>query len=153
MIISYDLTSLKENFSGQKIVLVGGCFDVLHYGHISFLKEAAALGSHLVVALESDETIVHTKDRRVFHNQSQRAEILDALSFVSDIVLLPILRTDQDYFQLVEAISPHIIAMTEGDPQRQNKKRQADHVGGKTAIFPFEKGFSTTDLLKKYSSS
>ncbi len=153
MIIPYDSKKIKKRISPkQKTILVGGCFDVLHYGHISFLKKASTLGNHLVIALEGDETIVLTKDRQVFHSQQQRAEILESLSFVDDVILLPTFKTDKDYFQLVEAIYPTVIAMTEGDPQYHNKMRQAAHVGGNTIVIPFEKGFSTTDLLKKYNS-
>jgi len=45
----------------KKIVLVGGCFDLLHYGHVRFLEEAKKLGNHLVVALESDENVRRVK--------------------------------------------------------------------------------------------
>ena len=53
----------------SKIVLVGGCFDLLHYGHIEFLKNAKKQGEYLIVALEPDEAIVNYKKRQPIHNQ------------------------------------------------------------------------------------
>ncbi|MBI3343244.1 adenylyltransferase/cytidyltransferase family protein, partial [Candidatus Gottesmanbacteria bacterium] len=61
----------------MKKILVGGCFDLLHYGHIRFLEEAKKLGDHLVVALESDENVRRMKgEGRPIHTQAQRKEML-----------------------------------------------------------------------------
>ena len=147
MITLYD-ASYQSN--SQDIVLVGGCFDVLHYGHVTFLKEAKALGKNLVIALENDAAIVDSKNRKVFHTQQQRAEILDSLSVVDEVLLLPALTTYEEYLGLVESVAPNFIAYTEGDPYGSNKDQQAQHIGAKAVAFPFEKGFSTTDLLERY---
>ncbi len=141
---------LLELDPGHDIVLVGGCFDVLHYGHLKFLQEAKAYGDHLVVALESDDAIVKTKDRRVFHSQAQRAEILDSLDVVSDVLMLPLLTSDEAYMNLVVSIRPSVIALTKGDPRKAQKERQAETIGGKIIEIPFVDGFSTTDLLHRY---
>ncbi len=147
MIMLYDASYHSRH---KDIVLVGGCFDVLHYGHVTFLKEAKALGKTLVIALENDDAIVESKNRRVFHSQQQRAEILDSLFVVDEVLLLPDLKIYEEYLELVEAVKPSFIAYTEGDPYASNKERQAQHVGAKAVAFPFERGFSTTDLLGRY---
>ena len=139
MIISYDEAYTPP--SRDSVVLVGGCFDVLHYGHVSFLKKAKALGNHLVIALENDDAIVASKNRKAFHAQHQRAEILESLEMVDEVLLLPTLTTYEVYFCLVQRIKPDFIAYTQGDPQAANKDRQAQEI---------EKGFSTTDLLERY---
>ncbi len=148
MIFPYDKAYQPQNREG--VVLVGGCFDVLHYGHVTFFKEAKALGKYLIVALESDEDIVSSKDRRVFHSQCQRAEILESLEMVDEVILLPTMTTYEAYLGLVERVKPSFIAYTEGDSQASNKERQAQKMGAKVVVFPFEKGFSTTDLLERY---
>ena len=141
---------LLELDASQKLVLVGGCFDVLHYGHLKFLQEARAHGDRLVVALESDDAIVRTKDRRVFHSQQQRAEILASVDVVSDVLMLPLLRSDEEYMNLVVSIRPAVIALTEGDPRKSHKEAQAKTIGGDVIEIPFVDGFSTTDLLHRY---
>ncbi len=142
-----------QPITSKNIVLVGGCFDVLHYGHLCFLKKAKALGEHLIVALESDFTLVETKNRKVFHTQDQRAEILDSLSFIDEVLTLPPMTSDHSYLELVQLISPRVIALTQGDPRAHNKEQQAKSVGASCVFIPFEKGFSTTDLLDKYNVS
>lgn len=136
--------------TGSGVILVGGCFDVLHYGHLKFLQEAKSYGEYLLIALESDAAIVKTKDRRVFHTQQQRAEILQALDVVSDVLMLPLLTSDQEYIGLVTKIKPSVIAITSGDPRKSHKQAQADMVGGRIVEINYVDGFSTTDLLHKY---
>nr|WP_236682642.1 adenylyltransferase/cytidyltransferase family protein [Rickettsia felis] len=58
----YENISLNKNCPiNSEIVLVGGCFDLLHYGHIEFLRKAKKQGKYLIVALEPDETIIKYK--------------------------------------------------------------------------------------------
>lgn len=151
MISSYD--DQYQPLQGKKITLVGGCFDVMHYGHLRFLTQAKALGDYLIIALENDEALVETKNRKVFHTQTQRAEILEALRLVDEVLLLPSMASDQAYLELVQRIAPSVIALTQGDPQGANKEQQAQNVGASCVSIAFEKGFSTTDLLDKYNVS
>ena len=118
----------------KKVVLVGGCFDVLHYGHINFLKNAKSTGDILVVALESDESISLYKKRTPIHTQSQRAINLSAIKYVDHILLLPSLKGFKDYNQLVQDIKPDIIAVTANDPQLKNKQIQADSINASLRI-------------------
>lgn len=124
-----------------KVVLVGGCFDILHYGHICFLKKARALGNHLVVALESDENTKKLKGpKRPIHTQKQRAEILKSLTFVDKVISLPPI---PNYQKLVLKVHPSIIAITQGDTKNT--------FGVKTVVIPKIKTLSTTQIAKLLS--
>ena len=130
-------------------VLVGGCFDILHYGHIHFLKSAKNLGDYLVVALESDKNIKRLKgEPRPFHTESQRREILESLSFVDEVVILKDEMADADYFDLVERIRPFVIAVTAGDPMIDKKKGHAQKIGAKVIEIAKVEVPSSTQIAK-----
>lgn len=133
----------------NKIVLVGGCFDILHYGHIYFLKKAKSLGDQLVIALESDKNIKKLKGNgRPVHNQKQRKEILESLKFVDKVIILKDKMTDEDYVKFVKQIRPTVIAVTKGDSILDKKKNQAKIVGGKVVEIPGIKTQSTSQIAK-----
>lgn len=137
--------------STEKIVLVGGCFDVLHPGHIIFLEKAKKAGDRLVVLLESDGKIKKLKGlSRPVHNQKERALVLKALKFVDQVISLPHLETETAYDEYVAKIKPDIIAVTSGDPQNHHKKRSAKLVGAKLKFVTKRIGnHSTTKLLNR----
>ncbi len=131
-------------------VLVGGCFDLLHFGHYTFLTIAAAYGDKLIIALEPDEFIKIKKNKKPVHTQVQRAKILKALRFVDKVIMLPFLKTDEDYYNLVDKIKPDIIAVTEGDPNIDKKRDQAKKIGAKLKIVtPNIPGFSTNEIISR----
>src|SRR3989338_2239706 len=114
----------------MKKVLVGGCFDLLHFGHIQFLASAKKLGDRLIVALESDENVRRMKgNTRPIHTQAQRRTMLEALEVVDEVISLPPLKTDADYAALVTSVDPTVIAITEGDPMETKKRAHAAIVG------------------------
>ena len=123
--------SKKIKSSGKKIVLAGGCFDILHIGHIAFLEKAKKSGDVLILLLESDASIKLLKGReRPVNNQENRAKILSAIEFVDFVIPLPKPYKAEDYSNLVKEISPDIIAVTAGDPNLSEKQSQAKKVGG-----------------------
>jgi FAD synthetase len=133
----------------KKVVLVGGCFDILHYGHIHFLKKAKALGDYLIVALESDKNIKRLKgESRPIHNQSQRRKLLESLHLADQVIILADEMKDENYMKFINIISPDIIAITKGDPITAKKQKQADAVGATLIEIPKVKSPSTTDLVK-----
>lgn len=145
------------DFKKQKIdpkksrILVGGCFDLLHYGHVRFLEEARALGDILIVAIESDEFIIKSKKRKPIHIQTERAHNLAALMVVDYIITLPYLVTDQKYRQLVADIHPSTIAVTVGDPQIQNKKAHGQLIGATVVSLPHYKKFASSHISRNAS--
>lgn len=133
----------------MKKVLVGGCFDLLHYGHIRFLDEAKKLGDVLVVALESDENVRKMKgDGRPIHTQQQRKEMLEALTCVDEVISLPPMNNHQEYYDLVTKVRPQIIAITEGDPLETNKREQAAKAAAQLVVIPKVPTPSTSQLAK-----
>lgn len=133
----------------MKKVLVGGCFDLLHFGHISFLTAAKSHGDYLVVALESDENVRKMKgDTRPIHSQEQRKTMLESLRFVDEVILLPPMSGDRDYYEFVRKTKPDIIAITEGDPMKPKKNEQAMDIGATLIEIPKIHTPSTSQLAK-----
>jgi FAD synthetase len=147
-----DLQESKTFLSREsrgRIVLTGGCFDILHIGHVRFLSEARKLGDYLVVVLENDEKVRKLKgDNRPIFVQEERAEMLSALRSVDLIVLLPTIGSDRDYLDLVMTIKPDIVAVTEKDPQIEKKKGQAKKIGAELKVVPMVKTLSTSKLAQ-----
>jgi rfaE bifunctional protein nucleotidyltransferase chain/domain len=134
-ILSLDEAINIINFFRQenkKVVLAGGCFDILHQGHISFLQEAKKQGDILVVLIESDETIRKLKGNgRPINRQIDRAAVLAALSPVDYVIPLQPLKSDSEYDQMIFSLRPDIIATTAGDSYRSHKERQAASITAK----------------------
>jgi len=125
-------TSNKLKNQGERIVLVGGCFDILHVGHVVFLESAKKKGDILFVFVESDQKVklIKGKDRPI-HTQQERAKVLAALRFVDYVILLPFFKKDSAYDELVKKLKPAIIAATKNDPEIYHKKRSAKLSGAK----------------------
>ncbi len=122
-----DSISQPLHEKGNTIVLAGGCFDILHVGHITFLQKAKEQGDVLIVLLENDETIRRMKgEGRPINTQEDRGLVLASLSCVDYVVSLPNVFSDKDYDGLVLRIKPAIIAITRADPYRLHKERQAN---------------------------
>lgn len=133
----------------KKIVLVGGCFDIIHPGHLRFLEKAKEAGDMLVVALESDKKVRILKGKdRPFFPQNERAQMLAALSVVDMVILLPMMVGGKFYAELVASIKPDVIAVTEDDPLLKRKSEQAEKYGGKVMIvIPRLKKYATSNLV------
>ncbi|MBI3379487.1 adenylyltransferase/cytidyltransferase family protein [Candidatus Gottesmanbacteria bacterium] len=145
--LQQEITKVRE--SDKKIVLVGGCFDIVHVGHIKFLKEAKKKGGCLFLLLESDETVKKIKGQnRPYFPQEERAEVLSSIKYVDFVLMMPPVTKDGDYDKLVSQIKPDFIAVTENDPILTKKKNQVKMVGGKLKIIPFTKTFSSSQLAK-----
>ncbi|NUT93388.1 MAG: D-glycero-beta-D-manno-heptose 1-phosphate adenylyltransferase [Saccharothrix sp.] len=132
---------------GGVVVATGGCFDLLHAGHVRTLEAARALGDCLVVCLNSDESVRRLKgpDRPVT-KQHDRAEILRALECVDDVVIF-----DEDTPERVlDRLRPDI--WVKGGDYRAESLPEAALVrswGGRTVVVPYHQGRSTTRLLAR----
>ncbi len=151
MILDYsEIEKNLRKFENKTKVLVGGCFDILHFGHLKFIQKAKELGDILIVALEPDEFIIQKKGRRPVHNVEQRAEILNSLKPVDVVIKLPLLKGYKDYLELTKKVRPQFIAATKGDPKRENKKKMAKELGAKyKEVIDLIRSFSTSSILSK----
>ncbi len=143
-------TSRRLKSEGKKIVLVGGCFDILHAGHIEFLESAKELGNILVILLENDEKIRLLKgEGRPVNSEDSRSMILAKLSMVDYVIRLPYLKNDADYEKIVKKIEPDIIAKTSGNRVFDWEINYVKKTGGKIKILKKNRKYSTTKLIKK----
>lgn len=140
-----QIHDLKKTIHDKRIVLVGGCFDIFHYGHLVFLQKARSEGDILIVALESDQFIKDIKKKQSIHNQKERAEILNTLEIVDGVIMLPYFTKNEQYLTLVKNLKPSVIAVTQGDKQLDNKRKQAAAVGAKVKV--------VSQLLSEFSST
>lgn len=136
--------------SRGKTVLVGGCFDILHPGHVIFLEKAKKMGNRLIVLLESDEKVKKLKGvNRPVHTQKDRAKVLSALRFVDSVICLPFMKEEAEYDKVIAKIRPDIIAVTKGYANIDYHKRSAAKVGAKLKYVTNIVGdYSTSKLLK-----
>lgn len=146
---------IAENIrkQGKSIVLAGGCFDIIHIGHIKFLESAKRHGDVLFVLLEGDKTVHLKKGKnRPINAQKVRAIVLSALNVVDYVILLPPLYTNSHYDAIIGDIKPDVIATTKGDPNRIHKKRQAQLVNGRVIdVVKKISGKSTTRVAQLLS--
>jgi D-beta-D-heptose 7-phosphate kinase / D-beta-D-heptose 1-phosphate adenosyltransferase len=130
---------------GGRVVATGGCFDLLHAGHVRTLEAARALGDCLIVCLNSDDSIRRLKGSdRPLVEQDERAAVLRALRWVDAVVVF-----DEDTpAAVLERLRPDVFAKG-GDYSVDElpEARLLARWGGETAILPFVEGHSTTRLL------
>jgi len=132
--------------AGERIVLGNGNFDLLHVGHVRYLRGAKALGGKLVVAINSDESVRALKgEGRPVMPAEERAEILSALSDVDAVVIFP----ELDVRALIREIRPDIQA--KGTDYTVDSVPERDAVaeyGGRVAIVGDVKDHSTSEILR-----
>ena len=117
---------------GKTVILTGGCFDVLHLGHIKFLEAAKKTGDILFVFIESDENVRKIKgDQRPIHNQDERAQVLQAVRFIDYVIKIPFLKSNDEYDKLVIKLNPSIIAITKESSALEHSLRQSKLIGAK----------------------
>jgi rfaE bifunctional protein nucleotidyltransferase chain/domain len=132
---------------GKQIVLANGCFDLLHVGHVRYLRAARRLGDVLFVGLNSDASVARLKGRgRPLLPAAERAELLGALRSVDHVVLFD----DDTAHALVTRLRPHVHAKgTDYTEQAVPERAQVAAVGGRIAIAGGPKAHSSRDLIAR----
>ena len=140
-----DIIKLQK--LGKKIVFTNGCFDILHVGHVRYLKEAKALGDILILGLNSDSSVKSLKgSNRPINNESDRAEVLSALKAIDYVVIFD----EKTAENIVGEVKPDIYAKG-GDysiDTLPEAKIVAEH-GGKTVLLQLVDGKSSTNIINK----
>jgi len=131
--------------SGGVVVAAGGCFDVLHAGHVRLLDQARSLGDHLVVCLNSDASVHRLKGPgRPINSAQDRAAVLRSLAAVDEVVVF-----DEDTpVAALDALRPHLFVKG-ADYQGADLEEEAALVrwGGEVVVLPLLSERSTTRLI------
>lgn len=134
----------------KTVVLVGGCFDILHPGHIVFLGKARELADKLIVLLESDEKVKKLKgSKRPINSQKDRAKVLLALKSVDQVISLPFMDKPSQYDSLIAKIKPDIIATTKDSPDNHLKARTAKLVNARLKFISQVRNYSTSKIVNQ----
>jgi rfaE bifunctional protein nucleotidyltransferase chain/domain len=147
-----EIKKIAENLKAQNktIVTTNGCFDILHAGHVRYLKQAKALGDVLVLGLNSDSSVKKLKgDTRPINSQDDRAEVIAGLEAVDYVVIF----NEDTPVSLLEVIKPDIHA--KGGDYDINTLPEAKTIsenGGQIAFIPLVEGRSTTNIINKTKS-
>ena len=123
------------------IVFTNGCFDVLHRGHIEYLKKSRELGTRLIVGLNSDASVRRLKgDSRPINNQDDRRAMLLALRFVDQVEIFE----EDTPLELIMRVNPDII--TKGGDYLPDQV-VGYNLASETVIIPFLDGYSSTRII------
>ena len=137
--------------SNKKIVFTNGCFDIIHAGHIEYLREAKKLGDILILGLNSDSSVQKLKGRnRPINDENARAIVLSEFKSVDYIVIF---QEDTPY-DLIEIVKPDVLV--KGGDWKETEIVGADIVkkyGGIVKSLEFKEGFSTTKIIEKIKKS
>lgn len=132
---------------GKRIVFTNGCFDLIHPGHIRYLRAAKRLGDVMVVALNSDNSVRRLKGPgRPLVAQRDRCEVVAALEMVDYVTVFS---ADTPY-ELIKTLAPDVLV--KGGDWKPDQIVGADLVrarGGVVRSLPFARGYSTTKLVRK----
>ena len=134
--------------AGERVILTNGCFDVLHVGHIRYLRGAKALGGRVIVAVNDDASVRALKGvGRPRMPAAERAEIVAALEDVDAVVIFP----EPDVRALLRELRPDIHAKgTDYTPETVPERDVVAEYGGRVAIVGDPKDHSTFDLLRQW---
>lgn len=148
-----DAVALRAEW-GQRGLAVGftnGCFDLLHPGHVSLIRQAAAACDRLIVAINSDASVRGLKGAgRPVQGQTARAEVLGGLKGVDAVVVFD----EPTPLQVIQALQPEVLV--KGADYREEEVVGADLVkarGGRVLLATLEPGHSTSALVLKASSN
>lgn len=132
--------------AGQRIILANGNFDLLHVGHVRYLRGAKALGGKLVVAVNSDESVRALKgEGRPIMPEQERAEIVSALADVDAVIVFP----ELDVRAIIREIRPDIHAKgTDYTPDTVPERDVVADCGGRVAIVGDSKDHSTSEIIR-----
>ncbi len=131
---------------GESVVLGNGCFDLIHVGHIRYLRDSRRKGDLLIVALNSDSSVRRLKGRgRPILGQKDRAEILASFSFVDFITVF----REPNVNRIIHAIKPDVhVKGSDYTPATVPERNAVLNAGGRVAIAGGPKVRTTRDVIR-----
>jgi len=144
-----DLLTERERLreAGKKLVFTNGVFDILHVGHVRYLRLARTLGEALVVAVNSDASVRELKGAgRPLMNENDRAELLAALKPVDYVTIFD----DVSPRSLIAELLPDVLVKG-GDYalDQIHGREEVEAAGGSVVSLPFVEGASTSKLIER----
>src|SRR3989344_5144165 len=149
-----DLPGIREKHKNQKVVLAGGAYDILHQGHIDFLRDTKALGDILVIAIKSDAEVRSYKDLdRPIQNEDVRAMLVDAIRYVDYTVISP--EPPPDFnpesepprMQVARALRPDLFVSY--NPNWESRRETLKALGVELKVVRIQKVNSTTSIIER----
>ncbi|WP_205696806.1 D-glycero-beta-D-manno-heptose 1-phosphate adenylyltransferase [Conexibacter sp. SYSU D00693] len=142
-----EALAARVRAAGGTVVAAGGCFDILHAGHVALLERARAHGDCLVVCLNSDVSVRRLKGpARPVVREADRAAVLEGLACVDAVALF-----DEDTPEaLLERLQPHVwVKGGDYDPERLPETAALRRWGGRAVTVPLVEGRSTTTIIEE----
>lgn len=143
----------RQREAGRQVVLTNGVFDLLHTGHLFYLKKARELGDVLVIALNADASVRALKGpTRPVQTEIQRAYALGALECVDCIVIFGEPRLTGE----IHALRPEVYCKAGDytlDKLNPEERDALQKVGARIEFLPFLPGFSTTNLIARIKAA
>ncbi len=137
--------ALKQ--SDTVVVFTNGCFDLLHPGHVRYLRQARSLGDALIVALNSDRAVRELKGSgRPILTEAERAEVIAALECVDYVTIFD----DVSPRELIASLLPDVLV--KGGDWRVDQiigREEVEAAGGRVESLPFVEGVSTSDIIER----
>jgi D-beta-D-heptose 7-phosphate kinase/D-beta-D-heptose 1-phosphate adenosyltransferase len=149
--IFYDRAALVEaragwRTAGKTVVFTNGCYDILHPGHIRLLEKARSLGDLLILALNTDASVVRLKGpTRPLIAENERARMALMLEAVDAVTLF-----DEDTpRELIAAVLPDVLIKGADWAHFIAGREEVEAAGGKVMALALEPGFSTTNIVEE----
>lgn len=142
-----NFDEIKELLKDKKIVFTNGCFDILHYGHLSYLEKARRLGDALIIGLNSDSSVKRLKgDLRPINTQADRAFMLAGLACVNYIIIFE----EDTPLNLIKQICPDVLVK---GADYANKEVVGSQYAKEVQLIEFIENKSTTSIIQKIQAS
>ncbi|WP_446786926.1 D-glycero-beta-D-manno-heptose-7-phosphate kinase [Macellibacteroides fermentans] len=145
-LITLDMLSDLQ-FSEAKIVFTNGCFDIIHAGHVEYLRQAKALGDVLIVGVNADNSVKKLKGQnRPIYPLEDRISILSAIEYIDYLIIFE----EETPFNLIKAIKPDILVKggDYADKEIVGQDIVAEY-GGEVQLIKFLENRSTTRVIEK----
>lgn len=132
---------------GSRVVFTNGCFDLLHPGHVRYLRQARDLGDVLIVGLNSDRAVRELKgSSRPILNEAERAEVMGSLRSVDYVIVFD----DVSPRDLIAAVLPDILVKgADWAIDEIIGRAEVEAAGGEVKTLPFVPGVSTSEIIDR----
>ncbi len=135
---------------GKTVVFTNGCFDILHSGHVFYLREAKSQGDILILGLNSDTSVRRLKgENRPVNPEEDRAIVISELKSIDYVVIF---EEDTPLDLITDVVPDKLVKGGDYKPEEVVGKELVEKNGGEVVIIPFVDGKSTTNIIKKINS-